>query len=118
MSYPEAVPCVSCGETVSKYALTCPHCGCNHANRLWWLWMKWVFGAVVVVLILIGLGALFKDCSCSSARTVFIPQPFRVEAVILTISLAGLCLVGGLVYLIFDFARKASKSDNDENPKD
>ena len=35
----------------------------------------------------------------------------------------GLCLIGGLVYLIYRFAYKASKqtppaSDNNENPKD
>ena len=35
----------------------------------------------------------------------------------------GFCLVGGLAYLIYRFAYKASKqappaSDNDENPKD
>ena len=37
---------------------------------------------------------------------------------ILAIGCVGFCLVGGLVYLIFRFARKASKSDNGENSKD
>ncbi len=41
----------------------------------------------------------------------------------LAVGCLGFCLVGGLAYLVYRFAYKASKqtppaSDNDENPKD
>ena len=54
------------------------------------------------------------------------PPPEFIDSIImliLAIGCVGFCLVGGLAYLIYRFAYKASKqappeSDNDENPKD
>ena len=54
------------------------------------------------------------------------PPPEVIDSIIiliLAIGCVGFCLVGGLAYLIYRFAYKASKqappaSDNDENPKD
>ena len=70
MDYPEAKNCESCGATVSKYALTCPHCGCNYANRQWRLWMKWIIGVMVVVLIEIGLVALSRHLEWGWQRKI------------------------------------------------
>jgi hypothetical protein len=56
--YPEAIDCVSCGETVSKYALTCPHCGCNYANREWVISIRAAVIGVLIVLAIVGLYVL------------------------------------------------------------
>ena len=56
--YPEAIDCVSCGETVSKYALTCPHCGCNYANREWDISIRAAVIAVLIILVIVGLYVL------------------------------------------------------------
>jgi len=41
--------CPECGEQVSNFALTCPHCGCNYANRLFWLLIYWIIGVAIGV---------------------------------------------------------------------
>mgnify|MGYP001406120931 CR=1 FL=1 len=60
---PEFKTCPSCDQSVSKYSLSCPKCGCNWQVRIFWKYYVPILGACICILL---LAVLVRACNSST----------------------------------------------------